>query len=363
MSCINISPVELVLRNTDEHIDIQLCDANGNPIDVDIGNNGTIELTVLGPTSNTLFKDAFPVFTLTGTVTVIAGSTEVIGTNTKFYEELNEGDEVTIAAETLIVDKITSNTRFTLTTPHIAGASGVSITKTTRIEKPAGTTGSYYINWGDPGAAANNPNQCETNNIGDYLFRWRVKQADGVETVSVVQVVKVVTDNMLKLLVSLRLQIDKTGKLVDDDPFFPCRTGYTDEMLIQFLEGGLTLINAAQPYPTFCNLDQFPSCFKQILIDAALLVGIMTQQLYAIDTDIPNYSDQGNAFVLDHFPRLNTYAQNLRDSLKTTIPNLKLHFVRTGSIHIEAGPNYRLSQLVQAAPNGALFRNFFSGIV
>jgi hypothetical protein len=363
MSNINIAPVELVLKNTDEHIDIQICDAEGNPVDVNTGSGGNIELVVVGPTSNVLFKDAYPLLTLTGTVTVSAGSTEVIGTNTKFCEELDEGDSITIGIEVLTVDTITSNTRLVLTTPHVAGATDATVTKATRIIKTPGTTGSYYINWGDPAAAANSPNQSETNNTGDFLFRWRIRQATGVETVSVVQVVKVVTVHVLKLVVTLRLQIDKTGKLVDDDPFFPCRTGYSDEMLVQFLEGGLTLINAAQPYPTFSTLDQYPSLFGQVLIDAALLVGIMTQQLFSIDTDIPNYSDQGNAFVLDHFPRLNTYAQNIRDDLKTRIPDLKLHFVKTGSIHIEAGANFRLAQLIQAAPNGSLFRNFFTGII
>ena len=300
MGGINTAPVEIILIDTDERVDIQVCDANGDPIDVDTGNGGEIDLIIKNPAGNIIHIDNFP--------------------------------------------------------------SGIA-PDPTRIVKPVGTVGQYYFLLGDPTATVNIPNNTETNTSGDYLFRWRVLQSTGVETVSQIQIVKVITDNMVKYMTNLRLQIDKAAKLVDDDPLMPCRTGYTDDMLVQFIEDGLTLINAAQPYPTFCNVDAFPFLFKQVLMECALLVGIMTQQLFAIDTDIPNYSDNGNAFVLDHFPRLMQYAQVLREDLKQRIPDLKRHFISTGSIHIQASPNYRLNQLVQTAPNGALFRNFFMGII
>ena len=225
----------------------------------------------------------------------------------------------------------------------------------TRIIKITAATGKYYFPFGDEAG--------ETDSQGEYLFKWRVTQDTGLETESRIQVVTVVTASVYKLIDCFRLQIDKSRKLVDLDPMDPLTLGYTDEDLLKFLNGGLTLINAAQPYPTFSSLDSFPGLFSQILIDAGLLVGIMTQQLYAIDTDIPNYSDQGNAFVLDHFPRLAAYCGQLRDDLKTRIPDMKRHLITTGSVKIEAAANFRLAQLIQAAPNGALFRNFFHGIL
>lgn len=363
MSSLNISPVELILVGDSQRIDIQICDANGDPIDVDTGGGGSIDLLVQSPTQTVKHRDGFLLFTLTGTVTVGAGLTEVIGVGTKFQTELDVGDTITIAAESRVVDSISSDTRLVLAVAHGAGAAGVSLTKNSRIIKPAATTGQYYILWGDPGAPANLPNNTETNQAGTFLFRWRVLQTAGLEEISQLQTVKTISFKTADCVRDLRLQIDKAAKLVDDDPLFPCRTGYTDDMLVSFLENGLTVINAAQPYPTFCSIDQFPALYKQILLDSALLVGIMTQAIFAIDTDIQNYSDQGNAFVLDHFPRLQQVVQMKREFLAEYIPQLKLQFVRTGSIHIEAGANFRLAQLVQAAPNGALFRNFFSGIV
>ena len=88
----------------------------------------------------------------------------------------------------------------------------------------------------------------------------------------------------------------------------------------------------------------------------------MSQELFAIDTDIPGYNDQGNSFVIQHQPQLASYLSWLSSRLDKLIPMLKLNFVSAGSLHIEAGPNFRLAQLINAAPAGALFRNvFFKG--
>lgn len=232
-----------------------------------------------------------------------------------------------------------------------------------RIVKPTGTTGRYYIEWGDPNASQNTPNQTETNAPGDLIFCWQVVGAAGTEEENVVQVAKVVTSRTMRLLPYFRLLLDKVVKEVDDDPDSPCFLGYTDAMLIMFLEGGLETINAYQPYPCFQTLDHFCALtrdkYKQILLEAGLLAGVISQQLFAVDTDIPNYSDQGNAFVIQHQPQLAAFFNQISQRLDKIIPQMKLHFVDYGMVHIEAGPNFRLAQLINAAPHGATFRNVF----
>lgn len=232
-----------------------------------------------------------------------------------------------------------------------------------RIVKPAETTGRYYIEWGDPNASQNQPNQTETNTPGDLIFCWQAVGAAGTEQETIVQVAKVVTSRTLRLIPYFRNLLDKVVKEVDDDPENPCFLGYTDSQLIMYLEGGLQSINAYQPYPCFASLDAFcvvtQDKYRQILLEAGLLAGVISQQLFAIDTDIPNFSDNGNAFVIQHQPQLAAFFNQISQRLDKIIPMMKLHFVDYGMVHVQAGPNYRLAQLVSAAPLGATFRNIF----
>lgn len=156
------------------------------------------------------------------------------------------------------------------------------------------STGNYYYPFGDDAVQTLN----STEDAGDYLFHWNVTAASGTEPVSIVQVARVVTAQTLSWLPSLRLQLDKAAKYINEDPEDPTYLGYTDSMLIEFLQGGLSLINAFQPYPVWASLDAFPVLHKQLLIDAALFVGLTSQQLYAVDTDLQFCFPEGTPVVL-----------------------------------------------------------------
>lgn len=175
--------------------------------------------------------------------------------------------------------------------------------------------------------------------------------------------VKVISHRLCSLINKFRLLIDKTHKLVNNDPNDPCYLGYSNGQLWQFLTSGLQIINSYQPYGvfTFCN---FPyGNYDFILMETSLLAGMMSQSMFAIDTDVPQFSDQGNAFVITHYTQLAQYINWLSQRLNTMIPQFKLHFVQTGSMHMVAGPNMRLATLITAAPSGSLFRNFYTNII
>jgi hypothetical protein len=70
-------------------------------------------------------------------------------------------------------------------------------------------------------------------------------------------------------------------------------------------------------------------------------------------------SNQGNVFVIEHAPKLEAFANKLWTYLDKLVPQMKLQYVNTGSLHIEAGPNFRLAALLAASPTGGLFRNTF----
>ena len=348
-------PMELVITNTTERIDIRTRDDAGDPIDAD-----SVALTILDCDGETvLHKDAYPEYTLTGTVTVAASGTTVTGTGTLFRTELVEGDTVTIAAEDLVVDSITSDTTFTVTTAHVAGASDATATKATRIILVSAGTGHYYFPWGDLSAPVNTDGQAETDQARDTVFLWQAV-IDGGEQISTAQTVRCITPKVFTMLHPFRLLIDKAAKSVSSDPDNPCYLGYTDAQLVEWLLQGLHNINVYEPYPTWSTLDSYPvQLFGHLLYESALIAGVMSQQLFAIDTDIPNYSDQGNTFVIQHGPQLAAFLNQITQRLDKLIPQMKLKYVNLGGIHLETGPNYRLTQLINAGPTGALYRSMF----
>lgn len=352
MTVINANPTELALQNAKERVNIQVVDGSGNAMDAD-----QVQLRVVDMGNKVKHIDSWPgPYQLRGTLTVAAGQTTVVGTNTKFKEDVVANTPITFGGETHTIAQIQSDTHLILETSHVAGASGATATKPTRIVADPTGAGRYYIDWGDPTAPANVDKQSETNVPCDVLFQWTIDAASYEQDVAV-QVLKIVTPCTLSFLPGFRLVIDKAVKAVNQDS--GCFLGYTDAQLIQYLEDGLTIINAYEPYPVFNTLDHFPRQFQYILFESSLIAGVMSQQLFAIDTDIPNYSDQGNTFVIQHGPQLANVLNQISQRLDKIIPLMKLKFVQSGSLHVQAGPNYRLAQLLNAAPNGALFRNLF----
>lgn len=215
--------------------------------------------------------------------------------------------------------------------------------------------GEYYFPLGT--AALVDGVNPETGCLGELIAVWTADIGGAGDTV--VQKIWIVSTYAVALIADLRLQIDKSVKAVSDDPDAPCFLGYTDAMLMQFLLNGLSIWNLYEPYPTFISLEQFPSIYRQGLIESALYVGLASQELFAVDTDVPNYSAQGAAFVIQHQPQLGAIITRIAQRLDKLIPIAKLKLVRSGTAHVQSGANYRLTQMIQMAPAGALFRNMF----
>lgn len=213
------------------------------------------------------------------------------------------------------------------------------------------TTGKYYLRFGSEDG--------ETDTAQTLLFNWHSRQNATSEDAYRTQVVEVVTPRTLSLLPALRLLIDKTVK-----PNLPekyCFIGYTDGMLALFLKLGLAYINTFQPYPMWHNIDYFPiELHSDILLRAALYQGITSQLLFSIDTDVPNFSDSGHSFVLQHATPLAGYIQQLRAELEERVPNFKRHFINSGTIGVEVRMDMAFSMMLASAPPGSLFRNLWS---
>lgn len=224
-----------------------------------------------------------------------------------------------------------------------------------RILHPA--TGVYMFPLGDPAIIVPSINGTETSILSDLILAWSIQV--GADADTIIQTVRIVSPVAMEYAGVLRRQIDKAAKQVVEDPAKPCYLGYTMGNLIEYLQGGVETWNMYEPYPTFMSVDNFPRMYRQGLIDAAMIVGVRSQKLFAIDTDVANYSAQGAAFVIQHQPGLAEFLTTLGQELDKRIPIAKLKLVRSGSLHTEMGPNSRLAMLVGMAPTGALFRNFW----
>lgn len=236
------------------------------------------------------------------------------------------------------------------------------IALTTRIINPE--TGIYAVRYGDPTAAVNIPAQTETDEIGPHTFVWTWATGTGaaLRNETSTQVLNVIPVAAARFITALRGYLDKARKRLDTDPanYFPL--GFSDAMLFSYLEGGLSIINQYQPYPTGSDVATFPWQFHNLLLDAACVVALNAQELFAIDTDLPNFGDQGHSFSLDHQAKIAAFTQKLLGRLDTMVPKFKLHFVQMGGTLTQVGPSLRFQNLISSSPAGSMFRGvYYSG--
>jgi hypothetical protein len=225
----------------------------------------------------------------------------------------------------------------------------VVIPDTRRIKKI--DTGRYGINWGEVAS--------DTSSPGTYLFNWTVRETEKSEESFRTQVIEIVDPSVLSLLPRLRLQIDKSIKVINPEEY--CTLGYSDAQLVMFLKAGLERISAAQPYPGWMNLYQFPIQHGgELLISCAVLSALESQYLFAVDTDVPSFSDQGHSFVVTHATQIQALYNSMLTGISTRIREFKLHYVKSGSVGVEFRIGWGFFQMVAASPPGSTFKGHYS---
>lgn len=227
----------------------------------------------------------------------------------------------------------------------------------TLIVKPPNSVGYYYYRFGD--TSPNQPLNLNLTPGQPYVIQWYVQAQNAYVPNIVLQNVTTYGVGAAQNVPYLRLYIDKARKMVD--PANNVFLGYTDAQLLMYTQEGISMINAAQPETQMAlTLESFPYFpFRHVVNEAATVAAVMSQYLFAVDTDLPNYSDQGITFVISHAPQLATFLNTIMARLDKEIQAMKLQWVNTGSIHLVQGPNFRLATLMSAAPVGSLFRNVY----
>lgn len=214
------------------------------------------------------------------------------------------------------------------------------------------SNGRYYYPFGLNGA--------EQTECGLYQAIWDYRIANQFDYETEWQLIRVVPTSTLDALSDLRLLLDKSQKYYNEKVPTPTRIGFSMGMLVMFLELGLSYINNTPPYPTWATLEYFPREYKSLLVRSALMHGLLSQYLYATDTDITNYSDNGLSYVKQHAPQLFQALQSIKEDLKAEIPKFKMQFVNIGSVVMRNTISYRWDTLIQNAPAGATLRGFFT---
>lgn len=225
----------------------------------------------------------------------------------------------------------------------------------TRIERVS--EGIFYFPLGDqtlfPLEVGGDDN-LETATAQTLIAKWQVQIASG-ESQDVLQIVHVVTAQTLKRLHDLRLRIDKLGKEVDTDPDDPVYLGYTDSMLIAFLEGGLGIINSFQPTVVWSAVDDFPAEHERILLEAAFFDALISQEVFAVDTDLSYClamgslvaTADGNPTRIEHL-KVGDYVLDSHGKPQRVLaawcegtPKETVHLTTWGGKKIEATPHHR----------------------
>ena len=214
------------------------------------------------------------------------------------------------------------------------------------------STGKYSIKWGTESN--------ETDNTGTLLFNWHIRQNANSEDFYRTQVVECISPRTLSLLPRFRLQLDKSLKVIVPEEF--CTLGYSDAQLVIYMQSGLSRINSAQPYPMWQTLDQYPMIHHEILLQSSMLTAILSQGLFAVDTDVPAYNDQGHSFVVSHASQLKSYYDSLAPEVDRRIQALKLRYVCSGTAAVEMRIGYAFFQMLATSPPGSLFRNVYTNI-
>jgi len=225
------------------------------------------------------------------------------------------------------------------------------IPDTRRITNPS--TGKYQIKWGD--------DENETTSVGPLLFNWNIRQNAASEDFYRTQVAEIVSPRTLSLLPRFRLLLDKSLKVILPEEF--CTLGYSDAQLVIYLQAGLSRINAAQPYIGWRSIDHFPlEMYWEILTRSALMYALDSQGLFAIDTDVPAYNDQGHAFTITHASQLKAMRDSISAELERDIREFKLHHISSGVVKAEFRIGWGFYQMLASSPPGSMFRNTFTNI-
>lgn len=193
-----------------------------------------------------------------------------------------------------------------------------------------------------------------------YLLTTRCVLAN--ETISQDIYVKHASAKCFAYAAQLRGILDKARKSVsdqiinmdasDNQPSLQFFYGYDSKHLIFYLEQGLHYINAIPPY-TGLTIDIFPwSQYSTILLDSAVISGLISQGILGIDSDF-SYSLGGNQLVIDHYTKISGMINQILTRFQKTVVSFKQMYRSKGLILFQFSPGgVRSQRVLNSMPSG-----------
>lgn len=141
-----------------------------------------------------------------------------------------------------------------------------------------------------------------SNRVGDFLVIWSYQIA-GEEPQKIIQNVRFVSPQMIRMVNSVRLYIDKARKASNRTIAFNLQD------VAEYIENSIRDFNSAPPM-TGVTIDNIPEEFKETIILGAIIQSLIAQGLLAVDQDF-QYSDNGITLAVDHSTKLQSWFQQL----------------------------------------------------
>jgi len=150
-----------------------------------------------------------------------------------------------------------------------------------------------------------------SDNVGTKLLRWSADNGDkGFQFFVVVDV------PVFWLMARLRSVLDKSFKSTSNT------WGYSDSDLFMYLVNAIGIFNTIPPLTGY-SIGNLPQFLYDVIVELAQLCALEAQSIYAIDTDLPSYSDQGISISIDHFSRLQQEYGNVAARILDNVKKIK----------------------------------------
>lgn len=195
---------------------------------------------------------------------------------------------------------------------------------------------------------------------GSYLAFWRFRTGPPplITEIRKRQLIRVVPYRYFRLIDILRLQVDKARKSLTTAAVTGRKSssfGYSDAWLSVYLDMGANLINTIPPYTgmTVMNFDQSATW---LLIQAATLIALESQQIFAVDTDYA-YSLGGNSLTIDHVGKIaQVYGNPLISQFFEMLTKYKQKFRSKGTVMVQMQYSFSIGRFFSEVPSGFFSR-------
>jgi len=174
------------------------------------------------------------------------------------------------------------------------------------------------------------------------FYRFRTGNAREIRKQHLIRVAPI---KYFKYIPILRLMVDKSRKSLTSTNITSrggVTYGYSDAMMSVYLDLGAGVINMVPPYTGF-GVGNFPDQHLWVLIQAATLVALESQGIYAVDTDYV-YSLGGNALTIDHLSKIaQVSGLPLFADFKDWLIRFKQQFRSQGSVLVQMQYSFSIS--------------------